>query len=571
MRAEPAPEKFEPVSGMSRAAWRDYARLLRGNGRLLALSVATAVAQSLMLVPIGLLVGRAFDQSIPNDDMTELVLIGVAIVGLYFASAALGLWARHTVLLVTKAAITNLRQQLVAKLLSLPRAWFDEREAGKLHSTVVQDSERLDRMGNAAAAQVLPGVVVCTALGITLLVLNPLLFVVLLATGPIMLILGRVTGRAVRPATRAWQRAFDRFSSDTQLAVRTITLTKVHAVEEAEHRRRLTPIARLGDAGRRMAWLQALYANVLGAVAAVSAVVVLVVGGAAVAGGSMTLGDLISFYAVLALLRGQASVVLSALPMVLAGYESLVRLRELLGEEAEEPYSGSREHDFAGTLALDGVSFAYGAEPVLREVSLVVEPGEWVALVGPNGAGKSTIANLMLGLYRPDEGTVLADGVPYDSVDIRSLRRRIGVVLQDPPLFPGTVRDNIAFGEPDASDEDVSRAAAAATAARFIEELPLGYDTPVGYEGGLLSGGQRQRIAIARALLREPKLVILDEPSTSLDRHATDALLRNLRSLPEAPAVLLVTHDDVVARAAERTIAIRDGRLVESEPSEALL
>jgi ATP-binding cassette, subfamily B, bacterial len=559
------------VSGMSRAAWRDYARLLRGNGRLLALSVATAVAQSLMLVPIGLLVGRAFDQSIPNDDMTELVLIGVAIVGLYFASAALGLWARHTVLLVTKAAITNLRQQLIAKLLSLPRAWFDEREAGTLHSTVVQDSERLDRMGNAAAAQVLPGAVVCTALGITLLVLNPLLFVVLLATGPIMLILGRVTGRSLRRATRAWQRAFDRFSSDTQLAVRTITLTKVHAVEEAEHQRRLGPIARLSDADRRKVWLQTVYATVLGSVAAVSGVVVLVVGGAAVARGSMTLGDLISFYAVLALLRGQASAILSGLATVIAGYESLVRLRALLREEAEEPYSGGREHAFAGTLALDRVSFAYGAEPVLREVSLVVEPGEWVALVGPNGAGKTTIVNLMLGLYRPDEGALLADGVPFDRLDIRSLRRRVGVVLQDPPLFPGTVRDNIAFGEPDATDEDVSRAAAAATAARFIDEMPLGYDTPVGDEGQLLSGGQRQRIAIARALLREPRLVILDEPSTSLDRHATEALLQNLRTLPKVPAVLLVTHDDVVARAAERTITIRDGRLVEPEPSEALL
>src|SRR4051812_18985224 len=161
---------------MSLAAWRDYARLLGGNRKLLALSIATAVAQSLMLVPIGLLVRRAFDQSIPNDDTTELVLIGVAILGLYFASAALGLWARHQVLRVTKRAISRLRQELIAKLLSLPRAWFDAREAGTLHATVVQDSERLDAMGNAVAAQLLPGLVVCSALGITLLALNPLLF-----------------------------------------------------------------------------------------------------------------------------------------------------------------------------------------------------------------------------------------------------------------------------------------------------------------------------------------------------------------------------------------------------------
>jgi ABC-type multidrug transport system fused ATPase/permease subunit len=556
---------------MSRAAWREYASLLSGNRKLLILSCATAVAQSLMLVPIGLLVQRAFDHSIPNADKGELVLIGAAILGLYFASAALGLWARYMVLLVTKSAITRVRENLIAKLLSLPRSWFDGREAGTLQSTVVQDSERLDLMGNAVAAQLLPGVIVCTALSITLLVLNPLLFAMLMITGPIMVLLSRTIGQAVRRRTREWQKVFDRFSSDTQLAIRTITLTKVHAVEEAELERRRPTIAALSDAGRRMAWLQTAYTIIGGSVAAVSGVVVLAVGGIAVINGTMTVGDLFSFYAVVALLRGQASAIITSFSVMLTGYESLQRLRALLREEAAEPYSGGREIEFRGSLALEDVSFSYGREPVLRDVSVRIEPGEWVALVGPNGAGKSTIVNLMLGLYGPGSGRVLADGQPLDQIDVKALRRRVGVVLQDPPLFPGTVRENIAFGHPETSEEDVRRAMDAATASDFVDELPLGIDTPVGDEGELLSGGQRQRIAIARAMLRGPRLVILDEPSTSLDRQATEALLRNLRELPEAPAVLLVTHDDVVARAAERTIAIRDGRIVERERSEAVL
>ena len=559
------------MSGMSRRAWREYARLLGGNPRLLMLSIATAVAQSLMLVPIGLLVQRAFDESIPNDDIGELVLIGVVILLLYFASAALGLWARHTVLRVTKAGITRVRERLIAKLLSLPRWWFDRHATGTLHSTVVQDSERLDLMGNAIAAQLLPGVVVSSALGVALLVLNPLLFAVLLTTGPIMVLLARTIGQSVRKATRRWQRSFDRFSSDTQIALRTITLTKVHAVEEPEFERRRPTIADLSEAGRRMAWLQTAYTILGGSVAATSGVVVLVVGGAAVADGTMTLGDLISFYALVALLRGQASAIISSFSTVLTGYESLERLRALLNEEAEEPYTGGREIDFRGSLALDQVSFAYDSEPVLRSVSLSIERGEWVALVGPNGAGKSTIVNLLVGLYRPTEGAALADGVPLDEVDVAALRRRVGVVLQDPPIFPGTVGQNIAFGHPDTSPEDIRAAAAAATAADFIDELPLGYDTPVGDEGELLSGGQRQRIAIARAMLRQPRLLILDEPSTSLDRKSTEALLANLRELPESPTVLLVTHDDAVARAAERTIAIRDGRIVEPERTGAVL
>jgi ABC-type bacteriocin/lantibiotic exporter with double-glycine peptidase domain len=303
----------------------------------------------------------------------------------------------------------------------------------------------------------------------------------------------------------------------------------------------------------------------------VSGVIVLIVGGAAVANGDMTLGELLSFYAIVALLRSQAAAILGSYPLVAIGYEALIRLQGLLHETAEEPYTGGRDIDFRGELSLDGVNFGYGEDPILVDVSVGIEPGEWVALLGPNGAGKSTIVNLMLGLYRPDSGIVRADGVPYDEIDMTSLRRRIGVVLQDPPIFPGTVRENIAFGQPHVTDEAVQRAAETATAAHFINDLPLGYDTRVGDEGELLSGGQRQRIAIARALLRDPRLVILDEPSTSLDRHATDRLLRNLRELPESPAVLLVTHDEVVSRAAERTIVIRDGRIASNEAQEAVL
>jgi ABC-type bacteriocin/lantibiotic exporter with double-glycine peptidase domain len=300
--------------------WRTYLSLFGASRRLVALSLATAVAQSLMLVPIGLLVREAFDDAIPNSDTGQLVLIGAAIVGLYFGSAALGLWARHAVLRATKAAITRLRQDVVAKLLRLPRAWFDRRDSGTLHATVVQDSERLDVMGNQAVAQLLPGLVVGLALSAALLWLNPLLFALLLTTGPVMVLLGRTLGRATRGRTRSWQQAFDRFSSETALGLRTMTLTKVHAAEDFELARRSGTITELGEAGRKMAWLQNAYTIIGGAVTATSSVVVLVVGGAAVARGSMSLGDLLSFYALVALMRMQAAAILGAYPHMLSGY-----------------------------------------------------------------------------------------------------------------------------------------------------------------------------------------------------------------------------------------------------------
>jgi ATP-binding cassette subfamily B protein len=276
----------------------------------------------------------------------------------------------------------------------------------------------------------------------------------------------------------------------------------------------------------------------------------------------MTTGELLSFYAILALLLRELSTILSSIPQVLAGYESMARIQAILETDEREPYEGTRRIDFAGELVLEGVSFGYGREEILRDLSFRVGAGEHVAIFGPNGAGKSTLVNLMLGLYKPQTGSVLADGIPYDELDVRHLRRSIGVVLQDPVIFPGTIAENIAYGRPDAEDEEIRRAATWSTADAFIDNLPDGYETEVGDEGGLLSGGQRQRIAIARALVARPALLILDEPTTHLDDRSIDQLIANLNGFPGAPTVLMISHDPAVARAVDSVQHLRDGRVV---------
>jgi ABC-type bacteriocin/lantibiotic exporter with double-glycine peptidase domain len=175
----------------------------------------------------------------------------------------------------------------------------------------------------------------------------------------------------------------------------------------------------------------------------------------------------------------------------------------------------------------------------------------------------------MLGLYRPDAGRLLADGIPYDELDVRELRRSLGVLLQDPVLFRGSVWDNIAYGAASAGDEEVAAAAHAATADEVIERLPHGYLTEVGDDGGQISSGQRQRIALARALMGRPPLLIVDEPTSHLDEPTTMQLTQNLRRLPWGPAVLLITHDPLVATSADRVLEMRDGRVVaEAAPRE---
>jgi ABC-type multidrug transport system fused ATPase/permease subunit len=481
-------------------------------------------------------------------------------------SAALGLLGRWLAVKATKRSIMALRAALLRKIFSLPRAYFDQADLGRLHTVVVVDSERVDDLTNAIVTLFLPATVISLALVATLFTFNPLLAGVLLITVPVMAVLSRYLSLSLRRRTREWHRAFESFSSDTHVALRNITLTKLHAAEPLEVESRASKLGDLSDAAARRAWLESAYPQVNNAIGALAAVVVLVVGGISVAHGSMSLGDLISFYAVLGLLRVQMGNVMMGLPKLIAGGASLDRLEGILDEPAREPYHGTRPIRFRGGVRLEHVHFAYGSKPVLNGIDMHIEPGERVALIGPNGAGKSTVLSLITGLYAPRTGRVLMDGEPLAELDPADVRRRMGVVLQNPLILPGTIRDNIAYGRPNATAEEIERVAADAGAADFIGLLPSGLETAVGDDGVLLSGGQRQRLAIARALLGEPSLLILDEPTTYLDESSPRELARITQS-PATPAILMVSHDPAVYSLADRVYELVGGRAIERAAS----
>ncbi len=554
-----------------RKTWGSFARLFEGSRRLVFASLGISILQSLLLVPIAFLVRRAFDVSIPDGNTAGVIVIGVAILALFAASMGLGLWTKRVALRATNLAITGLRIRLIGKVLFLPRAYFDRSDLGTLHATIVQDTDRLDLMTISLVSILMPVVVISVALSATLVVIQAQLAALLLVIIPVLVVLTRTLNRRVRARTRRWQRAFDAFSTQTQLALRSITLTKLHGAERSEVERQSIKIDELGEARMAMSWAQALHTQLNGIIAAAGGVVVLVVGGIAVAHGTMSMGDLISFYAVLGLLRNQLLIGGGATPTVISGTESLARLEGILEEEPGLAYSGTRSIDFAGRIELHEVGFEYvPGEPVLREVSLEIMPGEVVALLGPNGAGKSTIISLIAGLYLPQRGTILADGVPLADLDIADLRRRMGFIVQDPLLFPTSVAENLSFGRPGATAAELRAAAVRAGAHRFIEELPGGYEARIGDDGVLLSGGQRQRLALARAMLGAPRLLMLDEPTTHLDTAGVDDLIGSLTT-GDGPGILMVTHDPTVAASAERTLYLRDGELTDSESAPDLM
>ena len=554
---------------MNLVTWRRFARLYRDSRGTLVLSGLMSIAQAVVLAPTAFLVGHAFDVLVPKHDIGGLFLVTGAILVAYLTSAGLALLTRYLVIKTTKRAIAELRAQIIERMYALPRAYFDRKSRGRLHGIIVWDTERLDAMGGMLVGVLLPAATVAIGLCVILTVMNPLLFGVLVTVVPLLLVLGRWLGKRVRERMRAFQGAFDVFSTQTNLALRGLTLTKVQGAEREESAKRRSEHETVAEAGRQVAWYQGAYYIVQNAVAASSGLLVLALGGRAVALHHMSLGDLLAFYAILALLLKQVTLAFSVLPFVHAGYESIPRIEEILEAEDHEPYDGSRRLDFQGGFEFEDVSFRYDDEPVITSFSLSIEPGEHVAIFGPNGAGKSTMLNLMLGLYRPQSGQLLADGVPYEEVDIPALRRSIGVVLQDALIFPGTIAENIAFGHSDATEEEIRWAARWATADDFIRQLPDGYETETGDEGQLLSGGQRQRIAIARALVARPSVLVLDEPTTHLDDTSIRTLLANLCDFPGAPTVILISHDPEIAANVDAIHHLRDGSIVRTDRIEA--
>lgn len=273
-----------------------------------------------------------------------------------------------------------------------------------------------------------------------------------------------------------------------------------------------------------------------------------------------------SFYVATLFLNSSLQQFFTSVPQLIEGRQALAALSMFAGEDASALYTGTERNAFSGLIELDSVSFSYGRWPVLEDVSLRLEPGSVTVIVGPNGAGKTTVARLILGLYRPQSGRILADGVPYDRLDIAWLRRHIAFAPQDPILFAGTIWGNVTYGlSVRESEECALPACQTALVDEFARSLPLGYNTPIDDDGGVISGGQRQKIAMARALARHPRVLILDEPTNHLDRDSAATLLEWLDSLPGRPAVLVITQDLKFAAAMPQRYLLDHGKLIEMQ------
>jgi ABC-type multidrug transport system fused ATPase/permease subunit len=549
---------------MTAAVWRKYLAVFHGTYGQAVLGACMAVLTGLTLVPIPLLVGYAFDHLIPSGRADLLAGLGLLMLGLQMLNGVGVLSTRFVLLRVTKQASARLRERAVARLLATPRSQYTTRGLASMHDTVVHETERVDAMTNALLGEVAPALVLSLGICAVLAALNWMLFLGLLVVLPLNFLAARRLGVHVRARVWAYHDAFKRFNQGIIFLVRSIDLTRIQTAETFESGRLASRINDLRESSRNMAWSSSFYTVLQQGIIATAGVVVLIAGGAAAVRGLMTVGSLLSFFAGIMILRGPMHAIMVGIPKIMEGAQSLANVTAFLDDTEVEPYQGQRRIDFTGRISLRGVSFGYGGSPVLSSVSLDLVPGEAVGLVGPNGSGKSTIVNLILGFYRPDGGSIVADGVPYTELDLRELRRAIGVVTQDALLVPGTIRDNLTYGIPDAPFEAVMEASRLAGVDGFVSRLEKGYDTPVGEDGNLLSGGQRQRLALARALIGKPRLLILDEPMNHLDERDSAEFLRRFTGAPDRPAILLISHREDAVLVTRRVYRLEQGTIVQA-------
>jgi subfamily B ATP-binding cassette protein MsbA len=553
------------------AAFRPLARLvprIRPHaGRLAFAGVCLVLAAGAGLA-FPLVVRYLLDAAFVDGSPDRLDRIALGLLALFAAQGALNFVQVYVLGSTAERIIARIREDLFAHLVRLSPGFFTERRTGELTSRLTADISVLQTVLSHYISEFSRQVLFLVG-GITLLTwMHPRLTIVTLTVVPVVVGIALVAGRALRRASTGVQ---DQIAEATAVADESfshIRTVQSFTREDEETRRYAEQMGDVVIKAVRRARIRGVFFGALTFFAFAAVVAVLWQGGRLVLLGALTAGSLVSFL----LLAITVAAAVGALASLFGSYNEAVgaarRVFELLDTQptvadAERPETLARP--VRGDVVVDRVSFRYGPDlpEVLNEVSLRIRPGEVVALVGPSGSGKTTIASLLPRFWDVGMGRITLDGHDIRALSLDDLRGAIGIVPQEPALFSGTVRENIAYGRPTASDADVRSAARAAHAEEFIERLPDGLDTRVGERGVKLSGGQRQRIAIARVFLKDPAVVILDEATSSLDSESERLVEEAMELLLRNRSTLIIAHRLSTVLRADRVVVIERGRIIE--------
>jgi ATP-binding cassette, subfamily B, bacterial MsbA len=564
-RTLPSPVPLRPLLGRL----RPYTTSLIFGAIALLLSSAIGLA-------FPLIVRELLDAAFVKGDGGLLNKLALLLVGIFAVQGVLSFVQVWLITSVAERVIAKLRSELFAHLVRLSPGFFAEQRTGELTSRLSTDLTLLQSVMTYQSTELMRQLVYLIGGIVMLTITHPRLTVTTLAVVPVVVGAAFIFGRAMRKASTVVQDRIADAMGTAEEAFSQIRIVQSFTRERAESARYDAQLSDVVDAAIHRALVRGVFFGVITFAGFAGVAAVLWQGGRLVLAHALTGGALVEFlfYAFF------VAAAVGALGQLFGAYQEAIgaarRVFDLLGTQptiADPPVVTPLPRPVRGDVSLAGVTFRYGSElpDVLHDVTLTIAPGEVVALVGPSGAGKTTIASLLPRFWDVQHGVVTLDGVDVRALSLGDLRGAIGIVPQEPALFSGTVRDNIAYARAEATEAEVESAAHAAHAMEFIERLPDRMNTRVGERGVKLSGGQRQRIALARVFLKNPAVVILDEATSSLDTESERLVEQAMEELLRGRSTLIIAHRLSTVRRADRVIVLEGGVIVEGGSHEELI
>ncbi|BBL79428.1 ABC transporter ATP-binding protein [Rubrobacter xylanophilus] len=541
------------LAGLIRPMWRPL--LLAGLATLGATGATLALPWSVQYFMDGILSGSEG-------------ALGVLATSLLLLFAVQGIFSSARIYLLAYAGqsfVKDLMVRVYSRTQRFPLNYFDRERTGELISRISNDTTLIRNLVSNNLVEIVSQVVTVLGAAVLMFVLDWRMSLLIFVAVPFVVAVGAIFGRQVRKVTGEVQKNVADLTSIMEQTFGAIRVVKSFAREDHEQQRFADGAQKVFDASMRQAKISAILGPAVMLIVVSTLIGVLYYGGHRVVVGTLPAGEFVAFLIYMVMMSGPATGLTgqyTQLQQALAASDRIFSLMDTAGEDLDASQNGHSENA-EGRIEFSDVSFSYdNGEKVLHEVSFDVSPGETVALVGPSGAGKSTLVSLLLRFYEIDSGEIFVDGTDIRELGLRALRSRIGLVAQDVALFSGTVRDNIRYGKLSATDAEVEAAARAANAHEFVSGLENGYDSLIGERGVKLSGGQRQRLSIARTLLSDPGILVLDEATSNLDAESEALVQDAVSRLMAQKTALVIAHRLSTVVNADRIVVLDSGRIV---------
>lgn len=468
--------------------------------------------------------------------------------------------------LATRSVEAGLRSSLVRKIQQLSISFHKEIESGRLQSKIMRDVEAVETLSSQMFVSLLNILInIVVALGVTV-VKSRVVFCFFLLTIPVAALTIFVFKQPMKRHNRSFRKEMESTSAKVMEMVEMIPITKAHALEQKESSRMSRQLINVASEGYRLDIIQSTFGSVSWAVFQIFQVICLLFTATLALRDTIQAGDIVLYQSYFTTIVNQVSAVITLLPTITKGMESVSSIGEILNTNDIEDNRGKKKFStLRGEYEFQDVKFSYAKDqkPILKGITMHVKSGETIAFVGESGAGKSTLLNIIIGFLMPEKGSLLIDGTDSRSINLRSYRRFIAVVPQSTVLFSGSIRDNITYGLEHVTEEEIQQAVRAANLEEMLQKLPDGLDTMVGSHGDKLSGGQRQRISIARALIRNPQVILFDEATSALDSISEKLIQDALQNLTKGKTTFLVAHRLSTIRSADKIAVLRDGMCAE--------